>query len=62
MERLKGKIAIVTGAADGIGHAISEAMAREGAHVFVSDIDDAKGRAVVETLKRSGGKADYVAL
>ena len=60
MKRLNDKIAIVTGGADGIGHAISEAMAREGAHVFVSDIDDAKGGTFVEALKRSGGKADYI--
>ena len=60
MERLKGKVTIVTGGADGIGHAISEAMAREGAHIFVSDIDDAKGKAFVDSLKRSGSKADYI--
>lgn len=60
MGRLEGKIAIVTGAADGIGHAISEAMVREGAHVFVSDIDDAKGITFVDAIRRAGGSADYV--
>ena len=60
MGRLDGKIAVVTGGADGIGHAISEAMVREGAHVFVSDIDDKKGTAFVEALRGAGGKADYV--
>jgi NAD(P)-dependent dehydrogenase (short-subunit alcohol dehydrogenase family) len=60
MGRLNNKIAVVTGGADGIGHAISEAMAREGAHVYVSDINDAKGAAFVETLKAAGLKADYV--
>jgi NAD(P)-dependent dehydrogenase (short-subunit alcohol dehydrogenase family) len=60
MGRLNGKIAIITGGADGIGYAISEAMAREGAHVFVSDIDDAKGEAFAEKLRRSGSKADYI--
>jgi NAD(P)-dependent dehydrogenase (short-subunit alcohol dehydrogenase family) len=35
-------------------------MTREGAHVFVSDIDDAKGETFVETLKRSGSSADYI--
>ncbi len=60
MKRLNGKIAIVTGGADGIGHAISEAMAGEGAHIFVSDIDDAKGHAFVDALNRSGGKVNYV--
>lgn len=60
MGRLAGKISVVTGAADGIGHAISEAMAREGAHVFVSDIDDAKGSAFVAALREAGYAADYV--
>ncbi len=60
MGRLENKIAIITGGADGIGHAISDAMAREGAHAFVSDIDDAKGSAFVDTLRRAGLKADYV--
>ncbi len=40
--RLKGKIAIVTGAADGLGLAISEALGREGASVIMSDIQDEK--------------------
>jgi NAD(P)-dependent dehydrogenase (short-subunit alcohol dehydrogenase family) len=35
-------------------------MAREGAHVFVADIDDGKGSAFVDELKRAGGQADYV--
>jgi NAD(P)-dependent dehydrogenase (short-subunit alcohol dehydrogenase family) len=60
MGRLNNKIAVVTGGADGIGHAISEAMAREGAHVYVSDIDDAKGSAFVEALRAAGLKAEYV--
>ncbi|MDB5562027.1 MAG: short-chain dehydrogenase/reductase [Hyphomicrobiales bacterium] len=60
MGRLDNKIAIVTGGADGIGHAISQAMAREGAKVFVSDIDDAKGSAFVETLRAAGLQAEYV--
>ena len=60
MGRLEGKIAVVTGAADGIGHAITEGFAREGAHVFAGDIDDTKGEAFVAELKAAGLKADYV--
>ena len=60
MDRLVGKIAVVTGGADGIGHAICAAMAREGAHVFVSDIADAKGEAFAAELRRAGQKAAYV--
>lgn len=60
MGRLQGKIAVVTGAADGIGHAISKGFAAEGAHVFMGDIDDDKGRAAAESLRAAGGKADYL--
>ena len=60
MGRLSGKVAVVTGAADGIGHAVAEGMAREGAHVFVSDIADKKGKAFVAALKKDGLAADYV--
>jgi len=42
MERLKNKVAIVTGSADGIGFAISEAFANEGATVVMGDIDEKK--------------------
>ncbi len=60
MDRLINKIAIVTGAADGIGHAISAAMAREGAYVFVADINDAKGQAFAAELTGQGLGAQYV--
>ena len=60
MKRLQGKIAVITGAADGIGHAIAEKMAEEGAHVFVSDIADRRGEAFVAILREDGHKADYV--
>jgi NAD(P)-dependent dehydrogenase (short-subunit alcohol dehydrogenase family) len=60
MDRLKGKIAVVTGAADGIGHAIAEGMAREGAHVFMGDINDKAGRAFAKALRAEGLDADYL--
>ena len=60
MGRLEGKTAVVTGGADGIGHAIADAMTREGAHVFVGDIDDTKGSAFVAELAKAGRKADYL--
>jgi NAD(P)-dependent dehydrogenase (short-subunit alcohol dehydrogenase family) len=60
MGRLEGKTAVVTGAADGIGFAISQAMTREGAHVFMGDINDAKGQAAAARLISDGGRATYV--
>src|SRR6218665_1428174 len=59
MARLEGKTAVITGAADGIGHAIAQAMAREGAHVFLSDISDAQGERCAWELGRAGHFAGY---
>jgi NAD(P)-dependent dehydrogenase (short-subunit alcohol dehydrogenase family) len=58
--RLEGKTAAITGAADGIGHAIAEAMAREGANVFLSDIADAEGEAFAVDLRAAGRNATYL--
>lgn len=54
------RVAIVTGAAQGIGQACAERLAREGASVIVCDLDDAGGQAVADRLKADGGKARYV--
>jgi NAD(P)-dependent dehydrogenase (short-subunit alcohol dehydrogenase family) len=59
MARLEGKIAVVTGAADGIGFAIAQAMAREGAHVFLGDIADEKGEKAAADLRAEGLKANF---
>ena len=53
MLRLKNKIALVTGAARGIGQAVAEQMAAEGAFVIVTDINDQDGRCVAQLIGRS---------
>ena len=57
--RLEGKVAIITGAASGIGRASSIMFAREGAVVAVTDINDSAGQATVDEIEAAGGKARY---
>ncbi len=58
--RLKDKVAVVTGAGDGIGRAIALEFAREGAKVVVSDIDETMGGATVADITGAGGLARFV--
>ena len=60
MERLKDKVAIVTGAALGLGAATAQMLAREGAKVVLTDIKDAEGKAVAQAITEGGGEAIYL--
>ncbi|RDB34071.1 SDR family oxidoreductase [Exiguobacterium sp. RIT594] len=55
--RLEGKVIIVTGAASGMGKAMAEVFAAEGAHVVVSDIHGDAAKQVVQTITENGGTA-----
>lgn len=55
--RLEGKVAVVTGAASGMGKAIAELYAKEGASVVVSDLNIEGAEAVAAAIQTNGGKA-----
>ena len=57
MARMAGKVAIVTGAAQGIGEATATIMAREGAKVVVADYNTDGAKAVAEAIRGKGGEA-----
>ena len=55
-----GRVALVTGAAQGIGRAIAEGLSCSGASIVVADIQEEMGQRVVDQLRLKGGKAEFV--
>jgi NAD(P)-dependent dehydrogenase (short-subunit alcohol dehydrogenase family) len=60
MNRLEGKVAIITGAGSGIGRTAAELFAREGASVAVVDTDERAGGEAVEGIRATGGQGIFV--
>jgi 3(or 17)beta-hydroxysteroid dehydrogenase len=60
MNRMRGKVAIVTGGAVGIGRACALKLAEEGAAVAVTDLNEAAAARAVDEIRRAGGDAIFV--
>jgi len=60
MGQLEDKVAIVTGGASGIGAACAATLAREGAKVVVTDLDNPGGQTVVDKIGNAGGEAIFL--
>jgi NAD(P)-dependent dehydrogenase (short-subunit alcohol dehydrogenase family) len=61
MGRLEGKIALITGAGQGIGRAAARLFATEGARVVVAEIAREQGEATAKTIRDAGGEVLFVA-
>ena len=59
MERLQGKVALVTGSGSGIGRATTLLFAKEGAKVAVNDVSEKGGEETVELVRSAGGDAIF---
>ena len=62
VQRLAGKVAIVTGGGDGIGKGICELFADEGARLAVIDMNDQTGSATVEANPQGGWRGGFLPL
>jgi NAD(P)-dependent dehydrogenase (short-subunit alcohol dehydrogenase family) len=59
-DRLKNKVAVITGGGSGIGRAAAQLFAREGASVVIADIDEAGGEETLRRICEAGGEAHFV--
>lgn len=59
-QRLKNKIALVTGSASGIGEGIARLFADHGARLILVDVQESKGRQVEELIRREGGEVSFI--
>lgn len=59
MDRVKNKVAIVTGGASGLGKSSAILLAREGAKIVITDLDEDHGNEVVQMIREEGGEAIF---
>jgi len=57
---LEGKVALITGASSGIGKSTALLFAKEGAKVFLTDINEQDGKELAKKIKESGGEAEFL--
>ena len=57
--RVEGKVALVTGAANGIGRSATLVLAREGAKIVATDLQDEKGESLLRELRAAGCESEY---
>ena len=60
MGRMDNKTVLITGGGKGIGRAASQRLAEEGAHIIVTDFDDAGGQETVDLIASAGGSARFL--
>ena len=60
VDRLKGKIALITGGGSGIGRAAAQLFSREGAKVFIADVNVEGGEETVRSISEAGGEVHFV--
>lgn len=60
MNRVKNKVALITGGASGLGKSSAVLMAREGAKIVITDLNEDQGNETVETIKKNGGEAIFI--